>query len=315
MCYLMSRIITYDCIMVRMFRDHTLKTRITALAGMLLFSLLVWITPELQNPDGQLASLLNNNPAVLSVTFLDVGQGDAILIETPDGVQMLIDGGPDASILPELAATLPWFDRTLDVIIGTHPDKDHIGGLVDVLNKYQVATIITTENTGETTTAERYHDTLMGEKAVVTMARASQIFTLGASTTVKIFSPAADPSMLESNTASIVAQVRYGEIEFMLTGDAPASIENYLVETYGEQLRSEVLKLGHHGSKTSSSEIFLTTVAPQFAVVSSGRDNSYGHPAKEVVERVNELDIPFVNTAEEGRVTFQTDGERVWKLP
>lgn len=282
---------------------------------MLLFSLLVWVAPDLQNPNGQLASLFNNNPTVLSVTFLDVGQGDAILIETPDGVQMLIDGGPDASVLPELAATLPWFDHTIDVIIGTHPDKDHIGGLVDVLKKYQVDTIITTENTGETTTAEKYHDMLMGEKAVVMMARTGQVYTLGASTTVKIFSPAADPSMLESNTASIVAQVRYGEIEFLLSGDAPSSIENYLVETFGVQLKSEVLKLGHHGSKTSSSENFLTAVSPLFTVVSSGRDNSYGHPAKEVVERVNELSIPLVNTAEEGRITFQTDGVSVWKLP
>ena len=298
-----------------MFKDHSFKTRVTALGGMLLFSLLVWVAPDLQNPNGQLASLFNNNPTVLSVTFLDVGQGDAILIETPDGVQMLIDGGPDASVLPELAATLPWFDHTIDVIIGTHPDKDHIGGLVDVLKKYQVDTIITTENTGETTTAEKYHDMLMGEKAVVMMARTRQVYTLGASTTVKIFSPAADPSMLESNTASIVAQVRYGEIEFLLSGDAPSSIENYLVETFGVQLKSEVLKLGHHGSKTSSSENFLTAVSPLFTVVSSGRDNSYGHPAKEVVERVNELSIPLVNTAEEGRITFQTDGVSVWKLP
>ncbi len=298
-----------------MFKDHSFKTRVTALGGMLLFSLLVWVAPDLQNPNGQLASLFNNNPTVLSVTFLDVGQGDAILIETPDGVQMLIDGGPDASVLPELAATLPWFDHTIDVIIGTHPDKDHIGGLVDVLKKYQVDTIITTENTGETTTAEKYHDMLMGEKAVVMMARTGQVYTLGASTTVKIFSPAADPSMLESNTASIVAQVRYGEIEFLLSGDAPSSIENYLVETFGVQLKSEVLKLGHHGSKTSSSENFLTAVSPLFTVVSSGRDNSYGHPAKEVVERVNELSIPLVNTAEEGRITFQTDGVSVWKLP
>lgn len=298
-----------------MFKDHSFKTRVTALGGMLLFSLLVWVAPDLQNPNGQLASLFNNNPTVLSVTFLDVGQGDAILIETPDGVQMLIDGGPNASVLPELAATLPWFDHTIDVIIGTHPDKDHIGGLVDVLKKYQVDTIITTENTGETTTAEKYHDMLMGEKAVVMMARTGQVYTLGASTTVKIFSPAADPSMLESNTASIVAQVRYGEIEFLLSGDAPSSIENYLVETFGVQLKSEVLKLGHHGSKTSSSENFLTAVSPLFTVVSSGRDNSYGHPAKEVVERVNELSIPLVNTAEEGRITFQTDGVSVWKLP
>ncbi len=305
----------YDCIMKEMLESHTFSTRVLSLIGLTVFSILVWVTPLLQHQTGLAAALLQRDDEYLSVTFLDVGQGDAILIETPDGVQVLIDGGPDATVLRELASTLPWFDRTIDIVLGTHPDKDHIGGLVDVLAQYQVQEIITTENTGETTAAQAYYDSLLGEGARVTMARAGQVFTLGASTTVTIFSPATDPSMLESNTASIVVQVRYGEIEFFLTGDAPASIENYLVETYGTQLQSEVLKLGHHGSKTSSSEAFLRMVSPQFAVVSSGRDNSYGHPAKEVVERVRGLGIPIVNTAEEGRITFQTDGLTVWKMP
>jgi competence protein ComEC len=310
-----SRIITYDCIMNEMFENHTLTTRTVTLSGLLLFAFVVWVTPYIQSQAGQSASLLQTSRFYLTVTFLDVGQGDAILIETPDGVQVLIDGGPDAGVVRELNAVLPWFDRSLDMVVGTHPDKDHIGGLVDVLKKFTVHEIITTENTGETTTAEAYYDALTQEGATISMARSGSVYALGASTTLTIFSPAADPSMLESNTASIVAQVRYGEIEIMLTGDAPSSIENYLVETYGAQLQSEVLKLGHHGSKTSSSEEFLRTVSPQFAVVSSGLDNSYGHPAKEVVERVSELGVPLVNTAEEGRVTFQTDGKTVWKLP
>lgn len=301
--------------MDEMFATHTRTTRIYALVGLILFSLLVWVTPALENQNGQLAALFRADSANLRVTFLDVGQGDAILVETPEGVQLLIDGGPDALVLRELAATLPWFDRSLDVVLGTHPDKDHIGGLVDVLNTYRVQEIITTENTGETTTAEMYHTALTSEGARITMARAGQVFTLGASTTVTIFSPATDPSMLESNTASIVAQVRYGDIAFMLTGDAPSSIENYLVETYGAELQSDVLKLGHHGSKTSSSDVFLRTVAPQFAVVSAGSDNSYGHPAKEVVARVTAAGVPLVTTAREGRITFETDGTTVWKLP
>lgn len=293
-----------------------IKKRLLILGGLLLSMLLVWVTPYLQGDGFDLSALgidaFGTPTNVLSVTFLDVGQGDAILIKTPDGVQALIDGGPDASVLRELGATMPWFDRTIDLMLGTHPDKDHIGGLVDVLARYKVATIITTENTGETTTASAYRKALSQEGAEVVMARAGQVYQLGASTTLTIFSPANNPAMLESNTASIVAKLSYGEIDFMLTGDAPQGIEKYLVSTYGTQLQSEVLKLGHHGSKTSSSDEFLTAVSPRFAVVSAGKDNRYGHPAADTLERVTAHGIPVVSTIESGRITFETDGVTVW---
>ena len=250
---------------------------------------------------------------VLTVTFLDVGQGDAVLVETPDGVQLLIDGGPDGTVLRRLSQELPWFDMSLDVVLGTHPDKDHIGGLVDVLKRYQVGKIITTENTGETTVASSFQKGLLGEGVPVAMARAGQVYQLGASTTLTIFSPASNPEMLESNTASIVARLSYGDIDFMLTGDAPSSIEEYLVKKYGEQLQSEVLKLGHHGSKTASSDDFLDTVLPRYAVVSAGKDNSYGHPHQSVVEAVLSRNITIVNTADSGSVTFISDGIDVWQ--
>lgn len=250
----------------------------------------------------------------LTVTFLNIGQGDSILIETPDGVQALIDGGPDATVLTELAAALPWFDRTLDLVLGTHTDKDHISGLVDVLKHYKVGTIITTENMGETLTAANFRKALKQEGANIMMARAGQVYQLGASTTLVIFSPASDPSMLESNTASIVAQVRYGDTEFMLPGDAPQGVERYLASTYGNQLESEVLKLGHHGSKNSSANEFLAAVNPKFAVVSAGKNNTYGHPALETVARVKDHNIPLVSTIDQGRITFASDGKTVWQV-
>lgn len=249
----------------------------------------------------------------LTVVFLDIGQGDAIFVQTPDGVQLLIDGGPNGTVLRELAAVMPWYDHTIDMVIGTHPDQDHIGGLIDVLGRYQIGQILTTENTGETLTAKSYRDALFKEGAnTITMARAGQVFALGASTTVAIFSPANNPSGLDSNTASIVTQVRYGDIEFMLTGDAPQAIEEYLVHTYGEQLESEVLKLGHHGSKTASAEAFLETVKPKYAVVSAGLNNRYGHPNLDVVARVEARDIPIENTITQGRIIFKSDGHQVW---
>lgn len=283
-----------------------LRQRTLVLVVVCVTALSAWLTP--------LLSAASATQSYLTVTFLNIGQGDAILVETPDGVQLLIDGGPDAKVLGELAATLPWFDRTLDMVLGTHPDKDHIGGLVDVLTHYSVRTIITTENTGETMTAANFRKALTQEGAEIVMARAGQVYQLGASTTLTIFSPASDPSMLESNTASIVAQLRYGDIEFMLTGDAPSSIERYLVATYGDQLRSEILKLGHHGSKNSSSDEFLAAVNPRYAVVSAGKNNTYGHPSPEAVARVTDHNIPIVSTINEGRITFASDGTTVWEV-
>ncbi len=272
---------------------------LVALAGTSLFAL---VLPSMSG---------TVDDSLLWVTFLDVGQGDAILIQTPDGVDVLIDGGPDADVLHELRSVLGVFDSTIDMVVGTHPDKDHIGGLVSVLEAYTVGHILTTENRGETMIASEYHDALTTEGAIVTNARAGQTYALGASTTMTVYAPARDPSMLESNTASIVVQITYGDVSFMLTGDAPQSIEDNLVVTYGTALQSDVLKLGHHGSKTSSSELFLRTVEPTYAVVSAGMDNTYGHPHPEVIERVTASGAVIKSTATDGRLTFTSDGQTV----
>lgn len=250
----------------------------------------------------------------LTVAFLDIGQGDAIFIETPDGVQVLIDGGPDGAVLRALGEVMSVGDRTIDVVVGTHPDKDHVAGLVDVLNRFEAGHIIRTENVNDTAVSEAFDVAIESEGVPVTMARAGQVWQLGVSATLTILSPGSNPSDWESNAASIVAILRYGEIEFVLTGDAPSGIESYLVDQYGATLSAEVLKLGHHGSRTSSSEEFLAAVSPQYAVVSAGRDNSYGHPHKEVVERVRAIGAQLVSTAEAGTVVFRSDGARVWVL-
>lgn len=252
------------------------------------------------------------NNDLLTVSFLDVGQGDAIFVETPDGVQVLIDGGSNNSVLRELAKQMSISDKSIDVVLATHPDKDHIGGLVDVLQRYDVANIIKTNNKSETGTGEVFDLAVEKENANVYFATVGQQLALGASTSVLIFSPNGDVTDLESNTSSIIVQLRYGDIEFMLTGDAPISIENYLSKTFGKGLESEVLKLGHHGSRTSSSDIFLDTVKPKFGVVSAGKDNTYGHPHSEVVEKVTKRNILIFNTIEQESVVFESDGKEVW---
>jgi len=249
----------------------------------------------------------------LSVRFLDVGQGDAIHIQTPDGYELLIDGGPTSLVLRELASGRSFFDSTIDVVLATHPDSDHIGGLVDVLARYQVATIIQTNTLNDTPAAAAYADSVTNERAQVVQAQTGQIIQLGASTTVHVLSPTGDTTRWRSNAASIIVQVSYGEIDFLLTGDAPLETEAYITQIFGESLQSEVLKLGHHGSKTSSSGAFLGVVQPDFAVVSAERNGRYGHPHAEVVGRVIERNIQLLSTAEEGTIEFLTDGKSVWQ--
>ena len=251
--------------------------------------------------------------AYLTVSFLDVGQGDAILIETPEGIQVLIDGGASNMVLRSLAKEMSFFDRSIDMVIGTHPDSDHVGGLVDVLARYQIGTILRTENNGVSATWNAYTNAITNEGAQILFARQGQVFYLGSSTTLQVLYPIFNAANMESNTSSIVVQVTYGNTSFLLTGDSPIAIEKYLSATLGAKLHSTVLKLGHHGSHTSSSDVFLDTVHPKYAVVSAGKDNKYGHPHPEVIQKLKDRGIPWVNTAEEGTVTFVSDGTAVWK--
>jgi len=249
---------------------------------------------------------------LLAVRILDVGQGDAVHIMTPDGYEMIIDGGPDTSVLRELSKNRSFFDRHIDVMIATHSDTDHVSGLVDVLKRFEVDLILESEVEHDAPAAVMFAETAGAEGARLITAQAGQTIQLGASTTVRILSPKGDVSNWRSNTASIILQVQYGDTEFMFTGDTPKSIEDWLVENHGDTLESEVLKLGHHGSDTSSSGLFLDTVDPEFAVVSAGGDNRYGHPHREVVERVSERNITLLETSKAGSVIFLSDGVDVW---
>jgi competence protein ComEC len=280
-----------------------IRGRAITLLVLMVLALIAWLPIEGRS----------SQPTFLQVRFLDVGQGDSIHIVTPDGYEALIDGGPSSMVLREFSQTRSFFDRTIDLVIASHFDADHVAGLVDILERYEVSTIVYAESEKDSVPARAFLNSVEAEGAQVEIAQAGQIIKLGEHTVLRIFSPYGDTSDWESNTASVIVQVVYGEVEFLLTGDAPANIENYLVEKYGGQLESEVLKLGHHGSKTSSTDIFLSTVQPQYAVVSSGKDNRYGHPHETVVERVRLLGVNLLNTADYGTLVFESDGERVWR--
>lgn len=245
---------------------------------------------------------------LLTVAFLDVGQGDAIYIRTPNGNDMLVDGGKDAKVLRELGAVMPFGDRSIDAVVATHPDADHVGGFPDVFARYEVKAYIEPGSDSETSFYEEVKRRVKDEGLEPVLARRGMRIDLGDGVVFDIFFPDRDVSFLETNTSSIVGKLSYGEIDFLLTGDSPRSIEDHLVRLDEEGLRSEVLKAGHHGSRTSSGESFVEAVAPIYAVISSGKDNNYGHPHEEVTDTFKKFGVDILNTAEEGRVVFKTDG-------
>ena len=244
----------------------------------------------------------------LTVTFLDVGQGDAVFIETPSGVQVLIDGGLDATVLTELAAMMPFWDRSIDIVIATHPDADHIAGLVPVAERYRVAQFVESGVYADTELTRALEEALGKTTTPVHQARRGDVFDLGDGVFATILFPDRDVSGLEANEASIMLRLTFGEHAFMLTGDSSSAMERYLVSLDGAQLRSTVLKAGHHGSRTSSDVSFVGHVAPEYVVFSRGCENQYGHPHEDVRELFVRFEVPIFDTCEHGAIQFISDG-------
>ncbi len=296
--------------------DRKFRRRLALLSLLLITSFLTWYPDfsDFVGGESLVAEILGVGtcPAgELCVVFLNVGQGDSIFIESPTGKQLLVDGGPDGAVLGELAAVMGFFDKDLDYVLMTHPDSDHVAGFLDVFETYDVANVIRTENESDTKVWSAVETAMNEEGVEIHYARRGQLYDLGGGAKLEILFPDIDPSTIESNTSSIVAKLTYGDTSFMFTGDSPKAIEEYLVLAEGEHLKSDVLKAGHHGSRTSTSEMWLDEVQPQYAVISAGKDNKYGHPHQEVTDMLFNYGVTTFNTAEVGRVEFVSDGVSV----
>lgn len=253
---------------------------------------------------------------VLQVSFLDVGQGDAIYIRTPNGNDVLIDGGPDDQVIQKLYAVMPLFDKDIDLVIETHPDKDHIAGLIPVFENYKIRQFLHSEVSSGTSFDIQLNQSIKQELGVeVVTARTGQRFILDSKKGIYLdvlFPDQNTTHFTETNDASIIVRLVYGNHSFLLTGDASASIEQFLARNTNISLQSTVLKLGHHGSKTSSSDEFIRAVQPDYAIVSAGKNNSYGHPHTQVMERLHSRTIPVLSTQTHGTITFISNGATLW---
>ena len=249
---------------------------------------------------------------VLTVAFLDIGQGDSIYIESPTGNRVMIDAGPNKTVLRELANVMPFYDRTIDLAIATHPDKDHIGGYPDIFDRYQVSAFMEPGLLHDTKTYATLEQKVEDEGSKRLYANRHMVLALGGGAYLYILFPDRNTTGFESNAASIVAKLVYGDESFLLTGDSPIAIENYLVSEFGDKLTSTVLKPGHHGSRTSTGPAFLAAVQPVYAVISAGANNRYGHPHQEVMDALSAEGADILET-KNGTVIFTTDGKTLTK--
>ena len=256
----------------------------------------------------------------LHVMFFDVGQGDAIFIETPGGRQVVVDGGSDPLLMTRLLGERMRFnDRHIDIVAATHPNSDHIGGLAQVLERYDVGAVLERRieyESGAYEAWERLVDAEEAKGARVIEASAGQVIALDAVVRIEVLGP--PPILLggtesDADNASLVLRLVYGEVSILLTGDIFSEAERALLAS-GAALDSDVLKVPHHGSDSSSTRDFLSAVSPAAAVISVGEGNLYGHPHANVVKRLREYvaDGMLFQTAERGTVEFISDGETLW---
>lgn len=251
-------------------------------------------------------------PRELRVSVLDVGQGDSILIQTPKGQRILVDGGPGTNLLNQaLGRELPASVHRIDLMVLTHGDEDHVAGLVSVLDRYNVSTVLTTPSQAGNGAYREWRNDVSRRGIPLRLARAGEWIDLGDGAHIEVLGP---PERLltgtsqDLNNSSVVLRLVYGQISFLLTGDLASDGEQAVLNG-GGAIQSTVLKVGHHGSDGSSTAPFLAAVQPRLAVISVGADNNYGQPSPSTRQRLR--DTPVLRTAEDGDVRMSTDGKRL----
>ncbi len=257
-----------------------------------------------------LSVLLNHNKeGVLTFAVLDVGQGDALYIESPTGTQVIVDGGPGNNLLKAIPKVMPFYDRSVDMIVVTNPDSDHYEGFIKFLDKYKVENLLEPGTTNSNPAYEVFQNKIEQKNLKKTFARRGQEIDLGGGAYLQVLFPDRNVDQVSSNTGSIVMKLIYGDTSVILQGDSVSNIEQYLLELDGNYLKSDILKVGHHGSRTSTIEEYVAKVSPKWAVISSGIENSYGHPHKETIATLKKLNIFTYNTCNNGSIFFESDGK------
>lgn len=249
----------------------------------------------------------------LRVIFFDVGQGDAILIQTPQKQNILVDGGPDKSIVYKLDKYIPITRRRIDLMILTHADLDHLTGLVETLRRYKVNSIIDNGVEDSTLAYTQWRGLIQQKNISRTIVNGPKTFILGDELSIQFLWPHQDlikESFGDDNFTSIVFKLIYNDISFVFTSDATHETEQALIET-NYDLSADVLKAGHHGSKYSSGIEFLNMVKPIYGTISVGAENRFGHPSLRVLKNLTSIGTHILRTDEKGDIIFISDGQNL----
>lgn len=286
-----------------MFFDKNIQKLVLKILGVLVFlNILAW------------AVVYNlSRPQLLRVVFFNVGQGDSIFIQSPGGHQVLIDGGPSSAVLEKLGKEMPFYDRSLDLIILTHPEKDHLTGLLDVLKRYKIDNVLWNGVIQGTPLSTEWQNLIEKESAKITIAEFGQKITLpgpGSPVFLDVLCPFGnleDKKIESSNNASVVIRLVFGKESFIFTGDIGKTAEKKLIS---QNIGAEVLKIAHHGSSGSSSEEFLKKVSPKIAVISVGKNN-YGQPDNDLLAILERFGIEVLRTDQQGDIKIISDGQLI----
>lgn len=250
------------------------------------------------------------------VDFYDIGQGDALMITTYEGNQILVDGGPGSKVLEGVGSSMPFFDRKIEMMVLTHAHLDHLDGLIPVLRRYQVEKILMPNVDYQSAPYEEFINEAKREGSEVIYAVQGQRIWLDKSTVLDVMHPDLRGEVAfgkndDLNDSSIVAMLRFGKVKILLTGDAGADIESKLLPRFN--LDADLLKVGHHGSKYSSVQEFIDEVTPEFSVISLG-ENKYGHPDSGVIDRLEQKQSKVLRTDQLGDIHFGSDGSRLYLI-
>lgn len=248
----------------------------------------------------------NNNSHLLMIHFIDVGQGDAILVQMPGGENMLIDGGEREAAGKVLEYLQSQRAEKLDVLLATHPHSDHIGGLAEVIHNMEVKKVYMPEISHSSQAFLSLLSEIKARGLTINKARAGVSLDFR-EVQCSIIAPVGE-EYDDINNYSAVVKLSYGDHTFIFTGDAEEQSEKEQIDS-GAELRADVLKLGHHGSSSSSSKVYLDAVSPEFAVIMCGKDNSYGHPHKETLQKLEEAGVKVYRTDQMGNIIISSDGE------
>jgi competence protein ComEC len=251
-----------------------------------------------------------NSHRGFTFAMLNVGQGDGLFIESPSGTRIMFDGGPPKSILGPLGRVMSPFDKNISAIIITNPDADHIGGLLDILKNYNVGEVLESGTLTDSKTYQSLREEMKKQNIPDILVRRGMRLDLGGGVVINILFPDRDVSSWATNDGSVMARLSYGKTSIMLTGDAPAKTEQIVLsENSPAQLASTILKIGHHGSRTSSSVSFVKAISPTYALISDGKDNKYGHPHPETINTLNSLGVKVFRTDLLGTILMKSDGQ------